>query len=143
MEYIDGFLLPDDFIKKYTKFSSFSEFKKIAKKHGIKILKSKYEEEFTDKSTLTPKMFFENYTSFKNAEELYEIAEKECIKKPQAPKVLPKIYIKNGFVNPGYISPENIEYKCLNCGEKLVVLKDEIISSCKCSNPLLRILKIF
>ena len=51
MEYIDGFLLPDDFIKKYTKFSSFSEFKKIAKKHGIKILKSKYEEEFTDKST--------------------------------------------------------------------------------------------
>ena len=125
MEYINGFLLPDNFIKKYTKFSSFSEFKKVAKTYGIKILKSQYEEEFTDKSALTPEIFYKQYTSFKSSEEMYKTAEKECIKKPAAPKKLSKVYIKNGFVFPGYISPENIEYECVNCGEKLVVSKDE------------------
>ena len=129
MEYRDGFIFPDSFFKKYTKFSNYEEFSKTSKKYGVKILKTMYKVGIEPKQVLTPNLFFEGFTSFKNIEELIL---KGCQEYKDRPIVLPKKFLKSNFLSANYISPVSTKYWCFYCGKENEVKMGEIIPECSC-----------
>lgn len=129
MEYRDGFIFPDSFFKKYTKFNNYEDFSKTAKKYGVKLLKTIYGVEIKSKQTLTPNLFFEQFTSFKNIDELIQKGSQEYKNKPI---VLPKMFLKNKSLGANYISPISTKYWCLYCGKEGEIKKGEIIPECSC-----------
>lgn len=144
-EYIDGMIIPDSFIKKYTKFSTFLEFKKMAAKYGILIYKKSYKIKSPDEKFEKEKEFCKNYTSFSSIEKLYEVADVECAK---APSITRKMYlseeaIKNKLAMSGTVTPYTLECICPNCKEEVIIPKEEIIPRCKCGWNLFSIKKVF
>ncbi|MCF2699820.1 hypothetical protein [Fusobacterium mortiferum] len=142
-EYRNGMILPDSFIQKYTKFSTFEEFKKVARKYKIKINKNSYTIEGADGKMQNETDFCTQYTSFQCIAELYEVAENVCPKAPIPPKLITKTELKRRVVTSNSIAPCPLEVICILCKANHSFAEGEIIKECKCGSHGFLIKKIF
>ena len=127
-------ILPDSFIKKYTKFSTFEEFKKVARKYKIKINKNSYSITGADGKMQNETDFCSQYTSFGDIAELYEVAEKECPKAPTPPKLITKTELKNKILSSNTIITCPLEVICFKCKTKYSFKVGDIVQQCACGS---------
>lgn len=129
--YRENLIFPDNFFKKYTQFSNFKEFLKVAKKYGIDIKKAQYTVIKSDKY-LPEKDFFTNYTNGFNT--LEEFMKKGMEIYPLKPPLLPISVIKKNIFMSGFSSPITTDYWCISCTKKHSVLKKEVVENCSCGH---------